>query len=1103
MTESEHDPATREELPGAEDLFEPTAAQRKQLLYRRDGLLRAPAPAVDAAAVAAQAGACLEFYEQAVERLHKRAPRPDRVLPETPGAVGELPLEVTAALLSTRMDWPRGLPLEQQRRAVADIGALLDHWTAVRGVTFAVEAMVRAMTAPLSTRPPYWHRGEYGPVRTALGVLRNRIAALPEAAMPDIVALLESVRGDSRHARVVTSFVLPSQREWVAADIEEAAADGNAHAHCRPLVDAASTVAQLRRLNVATVRLTPDEGVALSHGDSAITVVDGVGFGVVPVFTDWFDHWEMNQPLRKAIAQDLAVIPTDAAFTALAARAYRTEAVPPIREAAKLFPRRALELLDAGKPEHADLLREHIAGHLEFARTRQDELPAATATLIADEVRRAEAAANEAESEPELLRNPPWTIRARAKAAVVEGLEPPEGIHCAWLPGERQRWHALVDPARYPELERTLDRINPKSVTEFELGALVLAGPDRTRSLVRDARLSWFWGPSREMLAATAAFEADAFPLVRDAIRHQPREVTEALLPYVGAEVVDLQLARLDRRTMREGAVRYLRRHARFTAQVLIPRAVGRRERNRRLAIRTLRLLHGLGHGEEILGAAREYRSRAAEAVVTLLDADPLTLLPNRIPAVPAWVNPAVLPVVRTRDGGRLSPAALHNLLVMLMLAETGEPYAGVAQVYKLCRPGDLGALVWELYAQWLRSGVPAQHDWVYEALGSLGDDDTVAALLEHVRRNSSDRRSVTALDAFVAIGSDAALLAVKLISEEVKTKRVRDGARERIEAVSDRLGLTADQLADRLVPDLGLRADGTLELDFGPRRFVVGFDEQLRPVLTTDGGKVVKTLPKAGAHDDAGLAEQAHKTFRQLKKNARVIAADQTTRLERAMATNRRFTVAELRTLFIAHPLRWHVTRRLVWGVYEGDALVSSFRIAEDRTFADSADETVTVADDAVLGIAHPVQFRGEAAIWSELFDDYELLQPFPQLGREIYTVPAELLHTGRITDDGTKVGSTRFLGLPGRGWLPLEYTDREHLFVFEKPLPRGGFLEVTTDPGLLAWDPNANGDQTFEARLTGSRFDADRDLTFADLDAVTASEILRDIAWLKAESR
>ena len=48
---------------------------------------------------------------------------------------------------------------------------------------------------------------------------------------------------------------------------------------------------------------------------------------------------------------------------------------------------------------------------------------------------------------------------------------------------------------------------------------------------------------------------------------------------------------------------------------------------------------------------------------------------------------------------------------------------------------------------------------------------------------------------------------------------------------VAEQRDLTPEELADRLVPDLGLDADGSLTLDFGPRAFRVGFDGSLRSI--------------------------------------------------------------------------------------------------------------------------------------------------------------------------------------------------------------------------------------------------------------------------------
>lgn len=104
-------------------------------------------------------------------------------------------------------------------------------------------------------------------------------------------------------------------------------------------------------------------------------------------------------------------------------------------------------------------------------------------------------------------------------------------------------------------------------------------------------------------------------------------------------------------------------------------------------------------------------------------------------------------------------------------------------------------------------------------------------------------------------------------------------------------------------------------------------------------------------------------------------------------MVTGRRFTLAELRALFIAHPVRINLTRRLVWATYRDGQVVDSFRIAEGN-FVDAADNSVDLAEDVVIGIAHPLHLGTElTAVWAGVLANSELRQPFPQLGREIRT--------------------------------------------------------------------------------------------------------------------
>ena len=297
-------------------------------------------------------------------------------------------------------------------------------------------------------------------------------------------------------------------------------------------------------------------------------------------------------------------------------------------------------------------------------------------------------------------------------------------------------------------------------------------------------------------------------------------------------------------------------------------------------------------------------------------------------------------------------------------------------------------------------------------------------------------------LDVLLAIGTDMALMHLHGISQRVKYKGIKAAANERIEQLARDLGLTKEQLADRLVPELGLSDDGALELDFGPRQFTVSFDEALKPILRDGAGKLRKSLPKPAKSDDASLAEKATARFKQLKKDVRTVAKLQVDRLKKAMIAARRWSVADFDRFLVQHPLMVHLARRVVWGVYDAQGVCgASFRVTEDRSLADAEDEAYTLSSEGRVGIVHPADVPdGVLAAWGELFADYELLQPFTQLARPVYRLTDEERSGKRLERHrGKKVPVAKVMGLKGRGFQMGEAMDGGGGALADLPLPDG----------------------------------------------------------------
>ncbi|MFI0809476.1 DUF4132 domain-containing protein [Streptomyces echinatus] len=398
---------------------------------------------------------------------------------------------------------------------------------------------------------------------------------------------------------------------------------------------------------------------------------------------------------------------------------------------------------------------------------------------------------------------------------------------------------------------------------------------------------------------------------------------------------------------------------------------------------------------------------------------------------------------------------------------------------------------------------MPPKENWALHALGWLGDDDTVRRLTPVVRAwpgEGGHHRAVEALTVFATIGTDVALTHLHGISQRVPFKALKLRAQEKIAEVAEGLGLTGEQLGDRLVPDFGLDAQGSTVIDYGPRQFTVSFDEQLRPSVRDADGKQRKALPAPGVKDDPELAPAERKRFAALKKDVRTVATDQVRRLQAAMVTQRTWTMAEFRQLFVDHPLVWHLVRRLVW-IGAADGLVTAFRVAEDRTFADVHGDGLTLPGEATVRVAHPLHLAGDLEAWSELFADHEILQPFPQLGRTVHALTEEEAAGHRLTRfEGAKVPVGKLLGLTKRGWERGEPQDAGVERWFHRRIDDDHYLVIGLDEGIAVGAVDVFPDQTFEYvwldSAPGDYWRSGRyTLRFGDLDPVIASEILADL--------
>lgn len=472
--------------------------------------------------------------------------------------------------------------------------------------------------------------------------------------------------------------------------------------------------------------------------------------------------------------------------------------------------------------------------------------------------------------------------------------------------------------------------------------------------------------------------------------------------------------------------------------------------------------------------------------------------------APPFW-SPVAFTRPLLRNGRSLPAASLEGLGAIL---EAGDS-AAVDALKTACRPDTLAAFGWDLFQAWLGAGSPSKEKWAFTGLGLVGDDETARRLVPLIRvwpGEAAHARAVTGLEILATIGSDTALMGLHGIAQKLKFKGLQEKAREKMDEIAAKRGFTAEELADRLVPDLDLEDDGSKVLDFGPRSFRVGFDEALAPFVTDATGKRLTDLPKPNSKDDAALAGEAVTTWKAMKKDARSLAALQIARFELAMGTQRRWTPTDFDAFLVRHPLLVHVVRRLVWGTRDATGtLLDPFRVAEDRTLADVEDAPFALDPNVTVGIVHRLELPDALADrWIRLFADYAIAQPFDQLTRDTYRITdVERALPGITRFSGHEVETRKMLGLQSRGWRRGAPQDAGVFHWFEKPITRdlSAWLMFANGIGMGSPEWNDPTQELGEIRFASHEpyYRQTSACSHNDIPAVVLSEILRDVRSLE----
>lgn len=303
--------------------------------------------------------------------------------------------------------------------------------------------------------------------------------------------------------------------------------------------------------------------------------------------------------------------------------------------------------------------------------------------------------------------------------------------------------------------------------------------------------------------------------------------------------------------------------------------------------------------------------------------------------------------------------------------------------------PDDLAEFSVEVLGRWIDLGAVAKNKWVLVFSAVNGKSDVISKIMSYIKYWSENQRGALAVSAVKALalnGSPEALMQVDNMSRKFKSNQVKAAAQEALIDAAEFLGITIEELSDRIVPDFDFDEHMCRIFDYGNRKFSVYLTPSLE-IEIFNGDKKIKNLPKPSANDITEIAEKSYAEFKEMKKQLKSAVKLQTARLEYTLMCERKWTKENWEKLFVKNPLMHCFAIGLVWGIYNTDGLVSTFRYLDDGSFTTADEEEFEIPENAEISLVHPVELsEEELSAWTEQLADYEITQPFLQLARPVY---------------------------------------------------------------------------------------------------------------------
>lgn len=388
------------------------------------------------------------------------------------------------------------------------------------------------------------------------------------------------------------------------------------------------------------------------------------------------------------------------------------------------------------------------------------------------------------------------------------------------------------------------------------------------------------------------------------------------------------------------------------------------------------------------------------------------------------WLYETPNKVVHLKAGGEADEKYMQALLLSYANMTTLGINQNAIRLAKELKEEELSQYAMGIFQKWQEAGAEAKKKWVLYFTSIHGGHSMMEVLLHCIKEWAENSRGAIAGEAVRALvlnGSPEALMHVDNMAHKFKYKQIKNAAIEALDNAAEEFGITTEELADKIVPDLGFNESMERIFDYGIRKFKVYLTPSLEIEIFDENNKKRKSMPAPSKKDDEEIAKQSNTEFKQMKKQLKSVIAMQKLRLEVALLADRRWSVEAWKNLFVKNPVMHSFAIGLIWAAYEKDKLVQTFRYMEDGSFNTSEEEEYILSENMVIGLVHPIDISEEELLaWKEQLSDYEIVQPIDQLDRTVYVIREEEIGEFDLNRfHGRKISGLALLGkMEKLGW-------------------------------------------------------------------------------------